>query len=94
MDSKNEREILDRTRRIETRLTRYMEARGFDTQVQRPRWEDNGTIHAPTSSISLKDCLAVIPRDWPLDKSITVFAKDDIMAYLYIPANSPYVDDR
>lgn len=84
MDLKTERELLDRTRRIETRLTKFMEAQGFDTQVQRPQWED-GIIHAPTSAIALKDCLAVIPPDWNPDYAITVLAKDDVVAYLTLP---------
>jgi hypothetical protein len=84
MDLKTERELLDRTRRIETRLTKFMEANGFDTQVQRPQWA-NGIIHAPTSSVAIKDCLAVIPTDWDRKDTITVLAKDDVLAYITLP---------
>ncbi len=74
-------ETRDRVRRIETRMTKFMEAHGFDTQVQRPTW-NGGVIHAPTSSISLRDCLAVIPDSWDRREPVAVLVKDDLIAYL------------
>ena len=58
------REILDRLVRTETRLTKYMEAQGFDTKVQRPRWDKHASTFAvfiPSEAVSLKEILAVIP---------------------------------
>lgn len=83
MDKKVEKELLDRTRRIETRLTRFMEESGFDTQVQRPTWS-GGIIHAPTSSVSLRDCLAIIPDTWDRSEAVAVMVKDDLLGY-FIP---------
>jgi hypothetical protein len=56
---------LDRVRRIETRLTRYLETQGFDTQTQRPVLEPGPEpkMHIPSMHISLKDMLAAIPAD-------------------------------
>lgn len=56
------REILERTRRIETRTTKFMEAQGFDTKVQRATFED-GCVHIPSTNIAIRDILAVIPAD-------------------------------
>lgn len=56
-------EIRDRTRRIETRLTKYLESVGFDTQTQRPYVDDCGHIVIPSLHCSLKDILAVLPDD-------------------------------
>lgn len=69
-------ETLDRTRRIETRLTKYLEQTGFDTGIQRPTWGD-GKISVPTPACSLRDCLAVVPSDWPVDEEIEIFVGDD-----------------
>jgi hypothetical protein len=77
-------EVLDRTRRIETRLTRFMEAQGFDTQVRRPTW-NNGVIKVPSPETSLKDCMAVIPKNWNRDDPIAVMHKDSKVAEWYKP---------
>ena len=74
-------EVLDRTRRIETRLTKYMEATGFDTKVRRPTFA-NGIINVPTPATSLKDCLSVIPHDWRTP--VTVIHKSDKLVTLVI----------
>lgn len=57
------REILDRVVRIETRTTRYIEGQGYDTGVQRARWEP-GRVIIPTDATALKEILAVIPDGW------------------------------
>ena len=57
------RETNDRLRRMETRLTKFMEWSGFDTEVRRPRFAD-GRLTIPTDATSLRDCLATIPDHW------------------------------
>lgn len=57
------RETRDRTRRIETRLVKFMLAQGLDTQVQQPQW-DAGTVHIHSISTALIDILDVIPETW------------------------------
>ena len=58
----NVQEIADRCRRMETRLTRFLELQGFDTGVQRAVWVDDA-VDIPTDAIALKECLSVIPSD-------------------------------
>ena len=53
-------EMQDRLRRIETRLTAWMEWSGFDTQRQRAVF-NNGVIEIPSLDIRLKDLLDAIP---------------------------------
>jgi hypothetical protein len=60
-------EIRDRLRRLETRTTKFMESQGFDTHVQRARWQGNGKIEVPAPSCSLKEVLDAVPEDWPGD---------------------------
>lgn len=57
------KEILDRLRRIETRLTRYLTDRGFDAQTQKPYYDaDRGTLDVPSRKVSLQDCFeAMVP---------------------------------
>jgi hypothetical protein len=54
-------EVVERCRRIETRLTKFMEQEGFDTQVARASWLNNGTVNVPSLAISLKEILLAIP---------------------------------
>lgn len=70
------KETLDRTRRIETRITKWMEQQGFDTGVQRPIWH-KGTIIIPSLSVSLKECLEVVPIEW--DSVIEVVHQDKVV---------------
>jgi hypothetical protein len=69
------KEILDRCRRIETRLTRYLEREGMDTKVQRPIW-NNGLIHINSLDTSLRDIVALIPPTWDPDASVKVYHHD------------------
>jgi hypothetical protein len=64
------KEMTDRLRRIETRLTKFMEAQGFDMQTKRPDWvikEGVGTVIVPTDMCSIKDILSVIPDGYEDD---------------------------
>jgi hypothetical protein len=87
------REIADRCRRIETRLMAYMEAQGFDTQVHRPTWlaPDEvgaaGVIVVPTPSVSLRDCLAIVPDDWDPSRPVVILNKhqNEHLATLILP---------
>lgn len=59
-------EIADRTRRIETRITKYIESQGVDTGVRRPTWS-RGDVSVPSLDTSLRDILAAIPDGYPND---------------------------
>lgn len=57
-----EKEVADRLRRIETRLTKYLEAQGFDTQAQKARWNPREqAVEIPSRAIALKEILDCIP---------------------------------
>lgn len=56
-------EIVDRMRRIETRFTKYLEERGFETQTKPCVFVD-GCVVIPNINASLKDILAAKPAAW------------------------------
>lgn len=53
-------EIVDRLRRLETRVTRYLEAQGFDTQTARPVLDAGHQLKVPNINVSLKDMLQAL----------------------------------
>lgn len=54
------REVKDRCRRIETRLTKFLESQGFDTQRKLPTCRGN-MVSIPSMECSLADILACVP---------------------------------
>jgi hypothetical protein len=72
------KETLDRARRIETRLTKFMEHQGFDTKVGRPVWNE-GVVELPSKSSSVTDMLSVVPPGWPADVPIQVRHKEHFL---------------
>ena len=56
------KELLDRTRRIETRLTRYLADRGFDVESQKPVYDEHlRQLRIPSRKVALQECLDVLP---------------------------------
>lgn len=73
-DRANLLEILQRSRRIETRLTRLLETEGIQTGIQRPWWmDDRVMIPSPTTTIDA--VLKCIPENWP--NQVPVILKED-----------------
>ena len=57
-------EILDRTRRIETRLTSYLVRQGEPTFAAKPTWDGvRRCINVPTLDCSIGSCMGVVPGD-------------------------------
>jgi hypothetical protein len=57
-------ELLDRTRRIETRLVKVGEKLGVETRAQKPIPDAaNGRVIIPSMDVRLCDILAVLPKD-------------------------------
>ncbi len=56
-------ELLDQLRRVEMRMTRFMENQRFDMQTETPVWK-NGAIAVPSVACSLQDIIEVIPNTW------------------------------
>lgn len=81
-------EVVDRCRRMETRLTKYLESQGFETGTKKPVWRD-GTIQAPSIDCSMRDLLRCVPLDWPLDDEIFVSVKGQLMMSILLPSTMP-----
>lgn len=66
MEVSNEmRELLDRTRRIETRLTAYLERQGEPIHNPKPLWEHTtNSILVPNMDCSIGKCLSEVPDDY------------------------------
>jgi hypothetical protein len=77
-ESGRTKETLDRVRRIETKLTSFLEAQGHDTESDRVMWED-GAIKVPSLAVSLRDVLAAIPS---LPAEVEIFHKGKHVAWL------------
>lgn len=54
------KEVKDRCRRIETRLTKFLESQGFDTQRKMPVCRGN-VVSIPSMECSIADILSVVP---------------------------------
>lgn len=67
-------EILDRCRRIESRLTSFINKAGFTTKAKKPTWDGRDmSVTIPSREVSLDEVLAAIP-DGITDDVAVVFA--------------------
>lgn len=57
-------EVRDRSRRVETRLAKFLEAQGFEINNRHPAWRSPGIIEVPDRNMSISEILKVIPSDW------------------------------
>jgi hypothetical protein len=75
-------EVWQRMRRTETRLTKFLETQGFDTQVSRARWDglDGGALIIPSRDITLRECLDAIPHEQ--EEDVPVYIGDDLVCWL------------
>lgn len=81
-------EILDRVRRIETRVTITGRHVGADVGGGKPTWDKNhdgsGRIDAPTSNVSINELMKVVPKGW--DKGAHVYVNDEyLFSFTIIP---------
>lgn len=67
-------EVVQRARRIETRLTRLLESEGIQTGIQRPWWMEEGKVMIPSPMTTIDAILNVIPEGW--SKSVEVLMKE------------------
>lgn len=70
-DRANMLEILQRSRRIETRLTRLLETEGISTGIQRPWWMDD-RVMIPSPMTTIDAILKVIPQGWPTPAQVVL----------------------
>ena len=75
-------EVLDRVRRIETKLTKFIESQGVDSGARHPIWlSTNGSIHMQSLETSVKELLALIPPNWP--RAVQVIHKGRTILNIY-----------
>jgi hypothetical protein len=79
---KEQREMFDRLRRIETRLTKYMEWQGFATGVHKPEFSE-GDVIIPSKAASLLDILTAVPDEWH-GREVRIYQERDMIARLLI----------
>jgi hypothetical protein len=79
-DRANLLEILQRSRRIETRLTRLLETEGIQTGIQRPWWMDD-KVMIPSPMTTIDAILKAIPEGWP-DPARVVLKEDQNLVVL------------
>jgi hypothetical protein len=77
----DQREIVERVRRIETRVTKIGQAMGVDVGGGKPVWFD-GKIGAPSPNCSIGDLLRTIPAGH--DKDVDVYVHDDYLFTMYV----------
>lgn len=78
-------EAVERTRRIETRLTRYLTAIGHETGSRKPLWLGDGIVEAPSLGVSLLECVAAVPPEWDRDDEVTVMHKGQLLGCVLKP---------
>jgi hypothetical protein len=76
-----QKETLDRVRRFETRFTRFLARQKFDTQTDVPVYKD-GVLQIPSTDVSIKEMLAVIPRSTPGWRDIEVLHKGEFVCWV------------
>ena len=75
-DRANLLEVIQRMRRVETRLTRLLETEGIATGVQRPWFMADGIAVVPSSMTTIDAILKVIPENWPKKMAVQVDIKE------------------
>jgi hypothetical protein len=82
-------DVVDRCRRMETRLTQFLEAQGFDTQVKRCEWRaQDGVVVVPSPSSALKEILATVPYGWDSAMPVRVEHKGETLAVFFVPKSA------
>jgi predicted NAD/FAD-binding protein len=74
-------ETRDRTRRVETRITKYLETQGFDTQVRRGQWLPAlSIIEVPARDVTLREIIELLPAGH--SERVPVVIKNDVVLWV------------
>jgi len=79
----HDRELVDRVRRIETRVTKIGRHFGIDVGGGRPIWDPRGRVVIPSPNCSVGDILKTVP-DASRSGEVDVYVGDEYMMTLYI----------
>lgn len=85
----DKREVVDRLRRMETRLVKLFEHLGLDTQRKLPDFTPGsqegmpGLIQIASMETTIKDILNAIPADWNPNAHVKVMHKDQLLMAIY-----------
>jgi hypothetical protein len=80
-----EKEVTDRLRRMETRLTKLAGFLGFDMSTQKP-WFEKGIVHVKSRMVSLADVMAAIPPEYDAtEDGVCVTLDGEELCWLYPP---------
>lgn len=77
-------EVHERMRRVETRLTRLVEALGVDAGGKRPLWND-GVIVVPSLACSLHQIAATVPAGWDRTKRVEIQFNGQTILSIFMP---------
>jgi hypothetical protein len=83
-------EIRDRCRRLETKVTAYLESQGFETNSMKPAWTTFGAVEIPNLGASLKDILAIVPKAYFEEdgaEDIPIVCKGKTVGWLMLNVN-------
>ena len=77
-------EIVDRVRRIETRVTKMGHAMGVDVGGGKPRWNRQlQRVMMPSPNCSVSECLTVIP-DELRDTEVDLYVGPDYVCTVFV----------
>jgi hypothetical protein len=83
-DMMHDREILDRVRRTETRVTKIGRALGIDVGGGKPVWDDAlGRVVVPSPNCSVGDIVNAVPED-RRKLEIDVYVAEDYLLTLFV----------
>ena len=81
------REILDRARRTETRVTKISLALRVNPGVEKPYWS-NRSVVVPSRDCPISDISVTVPIDWPSDREFEVVIGSDHVCFMRVGAPS------
>lgn len=87
-DAERLRDVSDRCRRIETRLTKFLEAHGHATIARLPEWRPTGEITIHDVGTPISEMLRVVPDSWNPKQEIIVNYRKQFMFALFLDEDS------
>lgn len=80
-------EVSDRARRMETKMTAFLEWFGQDTRSEKPEFSlvrGRAVVTIPTPNVSLFDLIRCVPKDYESDEPISVYHRGDVIMQFFV----------